>query len=144
MKYHDRIVEIFQRLHRVQDYSGNRRGSGAGPQGDGAARRPRVGRKRSRRRRDVFPGVTQMNNLPCSILLVEDNPMDLDLTVRAFSQQEMVNPIETAEHRDVKTAYELGANSYIVKPVSLENFLAVAAQIELYWCVLNQWPLLTP
>jgi len=43
-----------------------------------------------------------VNNLPRSILLVEDNPMDVDL---AFSQQN---------------------------------------QIELDWCVLNAWAILTP
>jgi PAS domain S-box-containing protein len=37
---------------------------------------------------------------------VEGNPVDLAPTVRAFSQQEMVNPIETAEDRDVKTVRE--------------------------------------
>ena len=140
-----------------------------------------------------------MNNLPRPILLVEDNPMDLDLTVRALRQRKMVNPIEIArdgeealgwlarwesgepppvivlldlklprvdglevlsrfkssaiarsipvvvltsseEDRDVKTAYALGANSYIVKPVSFESFLSVATQLELYWWMLNKSP----
>jgi len=38
---------------------------------------------------------------------------------------------------DVRTAYELGANSYIVKPVDFEKFMAMAEQIEIYWSVLN-------
>jgi response regulator of citrate/malate metabolism len=37
----------------------------------------------------------------------------------------------------VKRAYQLGANSYIVKPVSFDKFLEVATQIELYWSLLN-------
>jgi CheY-like chemotaxis protein len=144
-----------------------------------------------------------MNRFLRPILLVEDNPMDLDLTVRALSHRKMLNLIEiardgeealarlarweqgeplpavvlldlklprvdglevlrqfkasavtrsipvvvltsSAEDRDVKTAYELGANSYIVKPVSFENFLKVAAQIELSWCVLKTPPISTP
>ena len=44
----------------------------------------------------------------------------------------------SAEDRDVQLAYELGANSYIVKPVSFDKFLQVAEQIELYWGLLNQ------
>ena len=44
----------------------------------------------------------------------------------------------SAESSDVKTAYELGANSYIVKPVDFEKFIDVAKQIELYWNVLNK------
>jgi CheY-like chemotaxis protein len=131
------------------------------------------------------------------ILLVEDNPVDLDLTLRAFKRRKLTNPIEVArdgeealewvertaaigegypvlilldlklpkvdglevlrhlkthpsfravpvvvlttssESADVQTAYQLGANSYIVKPVDFEKFIEVAAQIELYWTVLN-------
>lgn len=131
------------------------------------------------------------------ILLVEDNPLDLDLTIRAFAAKNITNPIEVArdgeealefltkwengapvpvvilldlnmpkvnglevlrklkshkeyktipvvvlttssESMDVKTAYELGANSYIVKPVVFDKFIEVAGQIELYWRVLNK------
>lgn len=38
------------------------------------------------------------------------------------------------------TAYALGANSYIVKPVAFDNFMDVAQQIELYWCLTNEPP----
>ena len=34
----------------------------------------------------------------------------------------------------------MSINSYIVKPVDFDRFLEVAAQIELYWTVLNQPP----
>ena len=132
-----------------------------------------------------------------SILLVEDNPMDVDLTRRAFAKRHIVNVLEIArdgeealdclarweaghplpvvilldlklprvrglevlrqlkahpdfcripvvvlttssEDADVAAAYGLGVNSYIVKPVEFEKFIEVAAQIDLYWCVLNQ------
>jgi CheY-like chemotaxis protein len=46
----------------------------------------------------------------------------------------------SAEDRDIEAAYRLGANSYIVKPVDFAKFLEVAAQIELYWCLLNESP----
>lgn len=133
------------------------------------------------------------------ILLVEDNPMDVDLTLRAFARRRLVNPVEVArdgeealacmhrwevgtplpivilldlklprvdglevlrrikehrhfraipvvvltssnEDRDIKDAYLLGANSYIVKPVDFEKFIEVAAHIELYWCAMNKPP----
>ncbi len=133
------------------------------------------------------------------ILLVEDNPTDLDLTRRAFALRKLANPIEVArdgqevlemiprweageplpllvlldlklprvnglevlrrlrehpvtqslplvvltssnEDRDIQSAYQLHANSYIVKPVNFDKFLEVAAQIELYWCQLNHPP----
>jgi len=126
---------------------------------------------------------------PCPpILLVEDNPLDVDLTLRAFQRRKLANPILIArdgeealawiprweageilpavilldlklprvdgltvlrripvvvlttskEDRDIQSAYDFGANSYIVKPVDFNNFMDVAQQIELYWCVLNE------
>lgn len=134
------------------------------------------------------------------ILLVEDNPMDLDLTLRAFSKKKFSNQVHVArdgeealafiprweageavpavilldinlpkinglevlrqlkaherfrripvviltssrEDKDLNTAYDLGVNSYIEKPVSFNKFMDVAEQIELYWCVLNERPL---
>jgi len=131
------------------------------------------------------------------IMLVEDNALDLDLTLRAFKSQKLDNPVvvardgeealgfidkwdngaplpvvilldlkmpkvnglevlkvlkqhpeyktipvvvltTSAESSDVKSAYQLGANSYIVKPVSFEKFIEVAKHIELYWRVLNR------
>lgn len=139
----------------------------------------------------------EVRNRP--ILLVEDNPVDVDLTLRAFSRRKLVNPVEVArdgeealawiprweageplplvilldlklprvdglevlrryrenqvsrdlpivvltsssEDNDVKTAYRHHVNSYIVKPVNFEKFMDVAAQIELYWCLLNHPP----
>src|SRR5512140_2558448 len=133
------------------------------------------------------------------ILLIEDNPMDVDLTRRAFARRKLVNPLEiardgqealdyfrrweagdpqpsvilldlklpkvdglevlrqlkshpvfrvipvvilttSAEERDIQAAYQLGVNSYIVKPVDFDKFMDVAAHIDLYWLVLNQIP----
>ncbi|MDP3644173.1 MAG: response regulator [Bacteroidota bacterium] len=131
------------------------------------------------------------------ILLVEDNPVDIDLTLRAFKLRKLINPILVArdgeealsyvkkwlegeplpvlilldlqlprvmgldvlkeiksqpllktipivilttssDDMDVKTAYELGANSYIEKPVDFDKFIEVVTQIELYWNVINK------
>lgn len=44
------------------------------------------------------------------------------------------------EEPDVETCYELGANSYIVKPVGFENFAAAVSEIGMYWALLNQPP----
>jgi CheY-like chemotaxis protein len=140
---------------------------------------------------------TPVSVLP--ILLVEDNPMDLDLTLRAFRKKKFANEIQVArdgeealaffprweageampavilldinlpkvnglevlrqlkaherfrripvvmltssrEDRDLKSAYDLGVNSYIEKPVNFGKFMEVAEHIELYWCVVNQRP----
>jgi hypothetical protein len=138
-----------------------------------------------------------MTDFARPILLVEDNPFDLDLAQRAFLRKKIPNPIQvardgeealsylprweqgeplpvvilldlklpkvdglevlrqvkshtqyrsipvvvlstSAEDRDIRTAYQLGANSYIVKPVDYHRFMEVASQLESYWCNLNQ------
>ena len=44
------------------------------------------------------------------------------------------------EERDVVESYRLGVNSYIVKPVQFESFLATVADIGLYWVITNRVP----
>lgn len=139
------------------------------------------------------------------ILLVEDNPNDAELTIRAlkknkiannivhvqdgeealhflfgtdeFSNQEIngtpklilldlklpkVSGIEvlqkikkdektktipvvvltsSKEERDIIDSYNLGVNSYIVKPVDFDKFMEAVKEVGLYWLVLNQLPL---
>lgn len=44
------------------------------------------------------------------------------------------------EQRDVVESYQLGVNSYIVKPVNFEQFTAAVRDLGLYWQLLNQPP----
>jgi two-component system response regulator len=43
----------------------------------------------------------------------------------------------SAEDPDIKRCYELGANSYIVKPVEFDNFSKTVVDLGMYWMVLN-------
>jgi two-component system response regulator len=44
------------------------------------------------------------------------------------------------EQVDIAATYELGANSYVQKPVGFENFVVAARQLGLYWTVINEAP----
>lgn len=44
------------------------------------------------------------------------------------------------EVADVNRAYDLGANSYLVKPVSFNSLLELVKSLEVYWLILNQKP----
>ncbi|RJP93697.1 MAG: response regulator [Desulfobacteraceae bacterium] len=141
---------------------------------------------------------------PASILLVEDNPMDVELIIDAFKEARLTNKIQVARNgnealgflfgegkytdrnqyplpdivlldlkmpgidghevlRKIKTteilkrlpviiltssneegdramSYDRGANSYLVKPVSFDDFLKVVKQVSDYWLSLNVEP----
>jgi two-component system, response regulator len=44
------------------------------------------------------------------------------------------------EERDVLRGYDLGANSYVRKPVDFTEFLESVRQLGLYWLILNEPP----
>ena len=42
------------------------------------------------------------------------------------------------EDRDLKTAYDLGVNSYVTKPIKFDEFAKVVAELGMYWLMLNK------
>ncbi len=142
---------------------------------------------------------------PRPILVVEDNPMDLDFMLQAFEENCVLNPVlvcrdgeealdfiashptasdpslpllvlldlrlpkvdgidvlrrarelpvwrqipvvvvtTSRENADISRAYELGVNSYIVKPVDFSAFAEVVKQIKFYWLLTNEPPFPDP
>lgn len=45
------------------------------------------------------------------------------------------------EEQDIVNTYNLGVNSYIVKPVEFEKFLSAVKEIGLYWLLMNKPPI---
>ncbi len=43
----------------------------------------------------------------------------------------------SAQDPDIKAAYALGANSYVVKPVAFDEFFQVTAELGYYWLLVN-------
>jgi two-component system response regulator len=144
------------------------------------------------------------NFKPVDILLVEDNPNDTELTLRALKKQKLGNQLfvvgdgeealdfifcrgkfserdsnqtlkvifldlklpkvsglevlreiksnvktkklpvvvvtSSKEDPDIKAAYDLGANSYVVKPVDFDSFFQAMSNIGLYWLLVNETP----
>jgi two-component system, response regulator len=44
------------------------------------------------------------------------------------------------EENDIIQSYNLGVNSYLVKPVSFDNFVNIIKELGFYWLILNQAP----
>lgn len=147
--------------------------------------------------------MTDANQNHVEILLVEDNPNDVELTIDALQENKITNHIQIArdgaealdyifrrgvfanrtnskpkvilldlklpkvgglevlqqiranpdtrtipvvvltssrEESDIFESYQLGVNSYIVKPVDFEQFTSAMRQIGFYWLLLNQPP----
>jgi two-component system, response regulator len=48
------------------------------------------------------------------------------------------------DHRDISACYDLGANSYLVKPGDFDEFIVAARALDAYWLSLNRSPSALP
>ena len=92
-------------------------------------------------------GDREIGHTPRVVLLDLKLPKVNGLEVlRALKQDERTRTIpvvvvtSSREDPDIKTAYALGANSYVVKPVDFDAFADAVSSLGLYWLLVNQPP----
>ena len=92
----------------------------------------------------------QQYPFPVLILLDLKLPRRSGLEVLAWIRQQpelkrllVVVLTSSQENSDLAQAYDLGANSYLVKPVNFKDFVSLIELIDAYWFKLNQKPYLS-
>ncbi len=69
------------------------------------------------------------------------NGLEVLAQIKANEQTKAIPVVvltSSKEHPDIKRAYALGANSYIVKPVEFDDFSKVVTDLGFYWLLKNQ------
>ena len=89
-------------------------------------------------------------DLPSLILLDLKLPRRSGLEVLEWIRQQpqlkrilVIVLTSSRENPDVAKAYDLGVNSYLVKPVAFEDLVKLMAQVHHYWLDLNEKPVVT-
>jgi two-component system, response regulator len=69
--------------------------------------------------------------------------LDVLRTLRADSRTEWIPVViltSSSEEEDIIASYQLGANSYVRKPVEFNRFAHAVKQLGIYWLLLNEAP----
>ena len=91
--------------------------------------------------------VNYTNDNPIFILLDIKMPMLDGIEVLkiiradpAFNKIPVVMLTSSRDSHDLKECYDNGANSFVVKPVNISDFMAVVKELGQYWVVINERP----
>ncbi|MFC0772996.1 response regulator [Terrimonas alba] len=94
-----------------------------------------------------YAGIKEMHYLPRVILLdiqmPKVNGIEVLQAIKADPRTRSIPVVmltSSKEDPDIRVCYDLGANSYIVKPVNFEGFAAAIKNLGFYWLLLNQLP----
>jgi two-component system response regulator len=89
-------------------------------------------------RLDTFPKLILLD-----LKLPKINGLEVLAKIKSDPQTKRIPVVvltSSREDQDLYTCYELGVNSYIVKPVDFMQFTESVRQLGLYWLLLNQQP----
>jgi two-component system, response regulator len=94
-----------------------------------------------------FAGIRDVNHPPKLVLMDIQMPKinGIEVLQRIRSDERTrTTPVviltSSKEDPDIKKCYDLGANSYIVKPVNFQRFAEAIKNLGFYWLLLNQPP----
>jgi two-component system response regulator len=71
------------------------------------------------------------------------NGIEVLRTLRADDRTSKIPVVvltSSSEDPDIQTCYDLGVNSYVVKPVAFEEFFKAISNLGLYWIIVNKSP----
>jgi two-component system response regulator len=95
-----------------------------------------------------YKGSRDVNNVPKVVLLDIQMPKVNGIEVLQQikgDERTRATPVviltSSKEDPDIQKCYQLGANSYIVKPVNFERFAEAIKNLGFFWLLLNQPPL---
>ena len=89
------------------------------------------------------------DNYPLPVLILQDLklPKMSGMEVMAWLRQQprlkelpVVVLTSSKESLDVNRAYDLGANSYLVKPITFDSVVEMMKTLDLYWLIINDQP----
>jgi CheY-like chemotaxis protein len=85
--------------------------------------------------------------LPVLMLMDLKMPRKTGLEVLAWLRQQpglkrlpVIVLTSSNQSPDINRAYELGANSYLVKPAGFDSLLELVKNLDMYWLILNEKP----
>jgi two-component system response regulator len=87
------------------------------------------------RRTDVSPKVVLLD-----LKLPKVNGLEVLRSMKNDPQLQTIPVVmvtSSAEHPDVKAAYNLGANGYVIKPVQFDSFMEAMSKVGIYWLMVN-------
>ncbi len=94
-----------------------------------------------------FAGLRDIKNLPKVILLdiqmPKVNGIEVLEKIKADERTKAIPVViltSSNQSPDIKKCYDLGVNSYIVKPVEFETYAKAIKELGLYWLLLNRPP----